>query len=196
MLHKFILAGRDELATRRRWVPISGLSPSPEPARSHGMAARISVLEKSAPLNSRGSPERQRVGKAAASPDYLVLLDGPDVMPHIVLTNPLPNDGDMTVDSNLPYASPAIFSRRAARYLKVTRVVGCVPSAPGATTPVSWSFAAPYARCACWIGWFRWAQFASVLLHGLGRCPKRAGVRLREKSGSNSAMGCEKEGRS
>jgi hypothetical protein len=71
----------------------------------------------------------------AASPDYIVLLDGPDVVPHIILDNPLPNDGDTNVESDLPYASPAAFARQVARYLKVTRVVGRIPNVPGASTP-------------------------------------------------------------
>jgi Peptidase family C25 len=71
----------------------------------------------------------------ATSPDYLVLLDGPDVIPHIVLNNPLPYDGEATVDSDLPYASAAAFSPLAASYLQVTRVVGRIPNVPGANTP-------------------------------------------------------------
>jgi hypothetical protein len=69
------------------------------------------------------------------SPDYLLLLDGPDIIPHIVLDNPVPNDGDATIDSDLPYASPAGFAKQVARYLKVTRVVGRVPNVPGAKDP-------------------------------------------------------------
>jgi hypothetical protein len=72
---------------------------------------------------------------SALSPDYLVLLDGPDVIPHIVLDNPVPNDLDDTVDSDLPYASNVSHTKQAARYLKITRVVGRIPNVPGATSP-------------------------------------------------------------
>jgi hypothetical protein len=70
-----------------------------------------------------------------SSPDYLLLLDGPDIVPHIALDNPVPGDGDATIDSDLPYASPAGFAKQVARYLKVTRVVGRVPNVPGAKDP-------------------------------------------------------------
>src|SRR5882762_8596507 len=71
----------------------------------------------------------------ALSPDYILILDGPDIVPHIALDNPTPGDGDATIDSDLPYASPSGFARQVARYLKVTRVVGRVPNVPAATDP-------------------------------------------------------------
>jgi hypothetical protein len=77
---------------------------------------------------------------AKLSPDYIVLLDGPDVIPHISLKNPLsPDDRDQTIDSDLPYASPASFSGQVAPYLSVgiSRVVGRIPSTPNATDPES-----------------------------------------------------------
>jgi hypothetical protein len=58
-------------------------------------------------------------------------------MPHIVLDNPLPNDGDATVDSDLPYASPNGYAKQVARYLKITRVVGRIPNVPGAKDPAN-----------------------------------------------------------
>jgi hypothetical protein len=72
---------------------------------------------------------------AKLAPDYIVLLDGPDIVPHIVLDNPVPNDGDNTIDSDLPYATTGTFSRQLARNLKVTRVVGRIPNVPGAKVP-------------------------------------------------------------
>ena len=57
-----------------------------------------------------------------------MLLDRPDVIPHIVLDNAVPNDLDDTVDSDLPYASDVGFSKQASRYLKITRVVGRIPN--------------------------------------------------------------------
>ena len=64
-----------------------------------------------------------------------MLLDRPDVIPHIVLDNPVPNDLDDTVDSDLPYASDVGFSNQASRYLKITRVVGRIPNVPNAKEP-------------------------------------------------------------
>jgi hypothetical protein len=69
-------------------------------------------------------------------PDYLVLLDGPDVLPHLILDNPAAGDGDKHVPSDLPYASEASFTKRdAAAFAAVTRVVGRVPGITGANDP-------------------------------------------------------------
>jgi hypothetical protein len=40
----------------------------------------------------------------AVKPDYLVLLDGPDVVPHLHLNNLTPQGTDENVASDLPYA--------------------------------------------------------------------------------------------
>ena len=62
---------------------------------------------------------------AALRPDYIVILDAPDVVPHLALDNPTPGDKDANVPSDLPYACDAPFtSRDAAKYSAVTRVVG------------------------------------------------------------------------
>lgn len=73
---------------------------------------------------------------AHSTPDYLVLLDGPDVLPHLKLDNPLPDDKDASVPSDLPYASDRKFtSRDTAAYAAVTRVVGRIPGISGASAP-------------------------------------------------------------
>jgi hypothetical protein len=72
----------------------------------------------------------------AFTPSYLVLLDGPDVLPHVILDNPALGDGDKDVPSDLPYASDAPSgSRDAAAYASVTRVVGRIPGITAATDP-------------------------------------------------------------
>ena len=69
---------------------------------------------------------------AAIQPHYLVLIDGPDVIPHIRLKNPIPNQDDKDVPSDLPYASDEPFiTRDAAAYARVTRVVGRIPGVTG-----------------------------------------------------------------
>src|SRR3981189_3547968 len=57
------------------------------------------------------SPGNQRQCKDAvdaifrsAKPDYLVILDGPDVVPHLEMHNPTPAAKDKRVPSALPYA--------------------------------------------------------------------------------------------
>jgi len=73
---------------------------------------------------------------AALKPDFLVLLDAPDVIPHFKLTNPVPKDKDGDIPSDLPYASDApSTSRDTAKYAAVTRVVGRLPGLTGADNP-------------------------------------------------------------
>jgi Peptidase family C25 len=89
------------------------------------------------------SPKSERACKdavdaiyASVKPDYLVLLDGPDVVPHLALNNPTPGDKDKDVPSDLPYASDAPFTKRdAAAYAAITRVVGRIPGITGAKEP-------------------------------------------------------------
>jgi hypothetical protein len=70
---------------------------------------------------------------AATKPDYLLILDAPDIVPHILLNNPTPSDKDRNVPSDLPYACHArLTTRDAARYAAVTRVVGRLPGLQGA----------------------------------------------------------------
>ena len=62
----------------------------------------------------------------ALSPDYLVLLGAPDVLPHQILTNPLTDD-DLDLPSDLPYACDAPFSKDPADFTAPSRVVGRLP---------------------------------------------------------------------
>jgi hypothetical protein len=89
------------------------------------------------------SPKSERQNKDAVDAvqrsiraDYLVLLDGPDVVPHLALNNPTPKDKEKDVPSDLPYASEAPFTKRdPAAYAAVTRVVGRIPGITGAKDP-------------------------------------------------------------
>jgi hypothetical protein len=71
----------------------------------------------------------------ATTPDYLVILDGPDVVPHVTLDNPVPKDGDKSVPSDLPYASDAPYSRDPKKFAADTRVVGRIARLTGAKDP-------------------------------------------------------------
>ncbi len=72
----------------------------------------------------------------ALKPEYLVILDGPDVVPHVSLSNPAPEDDDPDVPSDLPYACDAPFVRRdPSIFTSVTRVVGRIPGIVGARRP-------------------------------------------------------------
>jgi Peptidase family C25 len=89
----------------------------------------------SSPANERQCKDAVDAIYAAADPDYLVLLDGPDVVPHMTLNNPT-HDEDPKVPSDLPYASDAPYtSRDPAKYADVNRVVGRIPGITGANSP-------------------------------------------------------------
>lgn len=68
-------------------------------------------------------------------PEYLVILDAPDVIPHVSMINPAREDGDPDVPSDLPYACDAPYNRDPRRNLSVTRVVGRIPGIRGAAHP-------------------------------------------------------------
>lgn len=68
-------------------------------------------------------------------PEYLVILDAPDVVPHVSMQNPTPDDDDSDVPSDLPYACDALFSRDPRKFLSITRVVGRIPGISGAERP-------------------------------------------------------------
>ncbi len=72
---------------------------------------------------------------AARKPHYLVILDAPDVVPHVALENPIRDDDESDLPSDLPYACDAPFSRDMRRYITVTRVVGRMPGITNAKNP-------------------------------------------------------------
>lgn len=85
-----------------------------------------------APADERGAKTAVDAICASAGPDYVMLLDGPDVVPHIALNRIAGmTDSDPTIESDLPYACAAAFSRNARAYLAVTRVVGRLPTPRG-----------------------------------------------------------------
>jgi len=63
----------------------------------------------------------------ATVPDYLVLLGAPDVVPHQSLVNPMADDGDPDVPSDLPYACEHGYSTVIADFIGPTRVIGTNP---------------------------------------------------------------------
>ena len=93
-----------------------------------GDAAQMAAIGAAAVLNEkddRGAKLAVDAIHTAHTPDYIMLLDGPDVVPHVSLNRiPGVTDQDNTTDSDLPFASSAGFSRQASAYLAVARVVG------------------------------------------------------------------------
>lgn len=72
-------------------------------------------------------------------PDYVLILGGPDIVPHQRLVNPLfdadGEDEDRNVPSDLPYACEAPYSRRIKDFLGPSRAVGRMPDLPKAKDP-------------------------------------------------------------
>lgn len=69
-------------------------------------------------------------------PDYVVILGGPDVVPHQSLKNPLVGpdaDDDPDVPSDLPYACDAAASDDLDDFVGPSRVVGRIPDVQGAS---------------------------------------------------------------
>jgi hypothetical protein len=77
------------------------------------------------------------VTAAALSPDYLMLLGGPDLLPHCLFPNPAQGgeDIDPLVPSDLPYACDAPASPAIADFRAPTRVVSRLPDVPAASDP-------------------------------------------------------------
>ncbi|MFZ2279785.1 MAG: hypothetical protein WAW39_18455 [Prosthecobacter sp.] len=74
----------------------------------------------------------------AASPDYLMILGAPDVVPHQDLINPAfdpGNDDDANAEGDLPYACDVPYSRDPAKFVGPARVVGRLPDLAGASDP-------------------------------------------------------------
>lgn len=74
----------------------------------------------------------------ALTPDYLMILGAPDVVPHQDITNPAfeaGDDDDQTAWGDLPYACDTTYGRDAAQFVGPTRVVGRLPDLTGATDP-------------------------------------------------------------
>jgi hypothetical protein len=129
---------------------------------NRGLQTELILIDDTAAMQKLGGKPSTRKGPAAPdSPDsthqqeakeavdtiasrrstaYLMLLDGPDVIPHIVLDNPAFRIKELepterTIASDLPYASSARFSRNVADYLSIMRAVGRVPNVPGSDDP-------------------------------------------------------------
>jgi hypothetical protein len=74
----------------------------------------------------------------AASPEYLMILGAPDVVPHQDLSNPMfdpPDDADRYAYGDLPYACDTPYSRDVAKFKGPSRVVGRLPDLRGAREP-------------------------------------------------------------
>ena len=71
----------------------------------------------------------------SCDPDYIMLLGSQDVIPHVKLGNLAHDEDGLIIDSDLPYACDARFSRNPRHFLAPTRVVGRLPDINGGKDP-------------------------------------------------------------
>lgn len=69
------------------------------------------------------------------APDYALLLGGPDVIPHVALTNPTGDEDSPTLPSDLPYACDVPMGSEIHHFIAPTRVLSRLPDMPGASDP-------------------------------------------------------------
>jgi hypothetical protein len=115
--------------------------------RSRGISTRIALVDAKVPAGGVSATVPSKAGKFKAAvdsiykdakqPDYLILLGGPDVIPHIPLHSPWGNAAPFgeedVVDSDLPYASSHRHTLDASKFLDAPRQVGRIPDVPGAS---------------------------------------------------------------
>ncbi|CAG1006887.1 hypothetical protein BURK1_03342 [Burkholderiales bacterium] len=117
--------------------------------RRRGLATRLVLLDDALAMRARrgtplADPGDYPAAKAAIdaayraeSPDYLMILGAPDVVPHQPLVNPLhdpPDEPDRYAWSDLPYACEGRCDDDIASFTGPTRVVGRLPDLRGATS--------------------------------------------------------------
>ncbi len=87
------------------------------------------------PLDYRGAKRAIDAAYRRATPDYLMILGAPDVVPHQPIANPAfdpPDDPDAVAWSDLPYACDGRYGTDIASFVGPTRVVGRLPDLRGA----------------------------------------------------------------
>jgi hypothetical protein len=102
--------------------------------RTRGIESRLFYLDTRA-SDTRGNKNAVDRLFAHYSPDYMLILGAPDVVPHLKVTNLTHDEDGRIIDSDLPYACDARFHRDARRFLAPTRVVGRLPDVNGGRDP-------------------------------------------------------------
>jgi hypothetical protein len=105
-----------------------------EADRKRGIESRLLYLDTKA-SDTRGNKNAIDTLVERYTPDYVMILGGPDVVPHLKVTNLTSDEDGRIIDSDLPYACDARFHRDARRFLAPTRVVGRLPDINGGRDP-------------------------------------------------------------
>lgn len=72
------------------------------------------------------------------TPAYIMIIGAQDVIPFQCINNPAGDDGDLQVESDLPYACESAYSQSINDFTGPTRVVGRLPDLPGIQKNVSY----------------------------------------------------------
>jgi Peptidase family C25 len=117
---------------------------------ARGIQTRFIALDDAATMQTFGAPpvtvqsDPQQNKTAvdaifrALTPDYVLILGAPDLVPHQDLVNPLyqiDSDVDKIALSDLPYACDAPYSQSPQDFIGPTRVVGRLPDVTGGSDP-------------------------------------------------------------
>lgn len=117
--------------------------------RSRGINTKIALVDSLVPLGGTAATFARNAGKFKSAvdliykrkraPEYLVLLGGPDVIPHVSLRSPwgkvTPWGEESFIESDLPYASDRPHSLDPSKFQNAQRRIGRIPDMPGALDP-------------------------------------------------------------
>ncbi len=150
MPHKLIVTNRKALVAKYKsagWKKIeSAVHALIAADGKRGLKTLLLLLDDAKVLGSSAvtKPSDQKQVKQAIdaafrkrnNPEYLMILGGPDVVPHQDLLNPVTRrDPDRLVPSDLPYASSAGYDTDVRKFVGSTRVVGRLPDIAGRKNP-------------------------------------------------------------
>lgn len=111
--------------------------------KKRGVASKLVLLDSKLPAGGMDIAVPSKSGKFKAAidhvfeankkPDYLMILGGPDIVPHVPLRNPVTGRDatDETADGDLPYACDRAHSLDASKFTAVTRVISRLPDVAG-----------------------------------------------------------------
>ncbi|MDO0828639.1 hypothetical protein VDP73_02110 [Xanthomonas campestris pv. campestris] len=116
---------------------------------ANGIKTKIVLVDSLVPKGGVAAIKARNAGKFKSAvdriytregaPEYLILLGGPDVIPHIPLRSPwgkMPPFGEEgVIESDLPYASDKAHTLDPSKFQNASRMVGRIPDVPGDTDP-------------------------------------------------------------
>lgn len=147
IVHKRALVGKYTLAGYSRIMAALDALVTDDGVR--GIKTKIVLVDSMVPKGGVAAAVARNAGKFKSAvdyfykggecPDFLVLLGGPDVIPHIPLRSPwgkvVPFGEESVVESDLPYASDRAHTLDPSKFQNAPRKVGRIPDVPGSSDP-------------------------------------------------------------